>query len=254
MRSPALITLLVTLLSITGRTHGWGNDGYNEPKHKQQKAVAVDCTTNFCKTQLSSDLEKRWHVIVPTDYDSSDDACAECKITVQLIYDGYTWLGYGVSPDGSMVGSTVVIGSPSDSEKELPTVYELKDKVPMREWFTGGFNLENASIKYDTENAQTIMEFTAPFNAFNVTEEDAEYRVGISLNSPTNFIYAHGSEGKIEPQYHGVNNKGSRTLENLINPEAASLADDGKASDASAKNVWMAHSILAFLAWLYILQ
>ena len=169
-----------------------------------------------------------------------------------MTYDGYTWLGYGVSPDGSMVGSTVVIGSPSDSE-EQPTVYELKDKVPMREWFTEGFNLENASIKYDNENAQTIMEFTAPFSTFGVKEED-EYRVGISLNSPTHFIYAHGNEGKIEPEYHGVNNKGSRMLENLINPEAASLADDDEASYASTKHAWMSHSILAFIAWAYMLQ
>ncbi len=189
-----------------------------------------------------------------TDYDPNDDMCAQCKITVQLIYDGYTWLGYGVSPDGGMVGSTVVIGRPSEEE---PTVYELEGKMKMRVRPVTGFNLEAASIKYDNENAQTIMEFTTPFNTFGVTEEDDEYRVGISLNSPTYFIYAHGNEGNIELDYHGGNNKGSRTLENLINPEAASLATDNEATASamtiisikSAKNAWMAHGILAFLAW-----
>ena len=131
-----------------------------------------------------------------------------------------------------MVGSTVVIGAPSE---DRPTLYELEGKVAMRDWFTAALNLDNASIKYDNENAQTIMEFTTPFDTFFVTDEENAYREqGISLKSPTYFIYAHGNEGNMEPGYHGVNNKGYRRLENMINPDAASLADDDKASVTDA--------------------
>eukprot|EP00574_Skeletonema_japonicum_P011576 CAMPEP_0201719916 /NCGR_PEP_ID=MMETSP0593-20130828/4975_1 /ASSEMBLY_ACC=CAM_ASM_000672 /TAXON_ID=267983 /ORGANISM="Skeletonema japonicum, Strain CCMP2506" /LENGTH=472 /DNA_ID=CAMNT_0048210435 /DNA_START=27 /DNA_END=1445 /DNA_ORIENTATION=- len=256
MRLLALVSLINTAVpSLAGGTHSHGDDGFHvhENEHDMQQG-AVDCTTNFCKTQLSTDLEKRWHIHMPSDYDPNDDMCAQCEITVQLIYDGYTWLGYGVSPDGGMVGATVVIGRPSE---EQPTVYELEGKMKMRVRPVTGFNLENASIKYDNENAQTIMEFTTPFNTFGVTEEDDEYRVGISLSSPTYFIYAHGNEGNIELDYHGGKNKGSRMLENLINPDAALLADDDEASASamtmvqtkSTKKAWMAHGILAFLAW-----
>eukprot|EP00986_Skeletonema_menzelii_P004801 scaffold1680_cov139-Skeletonema_menzelii.AAC.8 len=252
MRLPAFVTILFTAAStLVGGTHGH-TSGHS---HAHGDEGAVDCSTAFCKLQLSNDLEKRWHIHLPSnDYDPSDDMCAQCKITVQLIYNGYTWLGYGVSPDGGMVGSTVVIGRPSE---EQPTLYELEGKMKMRVRPVTGFNLEDASIKYDNENAQTIMEFTTAFNTFGVTEEDDEYRVGISLKSPTNFIYAHGNEGNVELDYHGGSNKGSRTLENLINPEAASMEDDGEASASamksttlkSTKNAWMAHGILAFLAW-----
>eukprot|EP00984_Skeletonema_dohrnii_P003213 scaffold1065_cov114-Skeletonema_dohrnii-CCMP3373.AAC.22 len=253
MRSPALVTLLATLATLIGETYGGGghshgNEGYHSHEHED-----VDCTANFCKTQLSDDLWKRWHIHVPSDYDPNDDMCAKCEITVQLIYNGYTWLGYGVSPDGDMVGSTVVIGRPSE---EQPTIYELQGKMKMRVRPINGFNLENASVKYNEGKAQTIMEFTTPFNTFGVTEEDDEYRVGMSLKNPTYFIYAHGNEGNLELDYHG-NNKGSRTFENLINPDAA-LADDNDASGASkmkmsqtksTKTTWKAHGILAFLAW-----
>ena len=170
---------------------------------------------------------------MPSDYDASDDMCSQCKITIKLIYNGHSWLGYGVSRDGGMVGSTVVIGSPSEDQ---PTLYELEGKVAMRDWFTAGLNLDNSSIKYDNENAQTIMEFTAPFNTFFVTDEENAYREqGLSLKSPTYFIYAHGNEGNMEPGYHGVNNKGYRQLENMINPDTASFVDDGKDSVTEAR-------------------
>lgn len=255
MRLPAFATLFITAASTLagGYGHSHGHSHGDEGYHEHEKDVTLDCSATFCKMQLSDDLEKRWHIHLPSDdYDPSDDMCAKCEITVQLIYNGYTWLGYGVSPDGGMVGSTVVIGRPSE---EQPTLYELEGKMKMRVRPVQGFNLVNASIKYDNENAQTIMEFTTPFNTFGVTEEDDEYRVGISLKSPTNFIYAHGDEGNIELDYHGVHNKGSRTLENLINPDAASLDDEASANPmqssalTSTQNAWMAHGILAFVAW-----
>jgi hypothetical protein len=252
MRPSALLPLLATLsTTLAGETYDHSHG------HSHRGAGAVDCTADFCKIQLSRDLEKRWHIHIPSNYDPCDGMCSQCKITIQLIYNGYTWLAYGVSPDGGMVGSTVVIGRPSEED---PTVYELEGKMKMRVRPITGFQLANASIKYDNDNGQTIMEFTTPFDTFGVIDEDDIYRVGISLKAPTSFIYAHGNEGNIELDYHGGNNKGSYQLENLINPEAASLTDDHEAivSDAmtlvqqqtkSTRNAWVAHGILAFLAW-----
>ncbi|KAL7444816.1 hypothetical protein ACHAXM_009450 [Skeletonema potamos] len=246
MISSALVTLLATLSTLAGETYGDHGHSHGGEYHEHP-----DCTANICKTQISRDLEKRWHIHIPSNYDPSDDMCSQCEINIQLIYNGYTWLAYGVSPDGGMVGSTVVIGRPSEED---PTLYELQGKMKMRVRPISGFKLENASIKYDNENGQTIMEFTTTFNTFGVTDEGDEYRVGISLKSPTSFIYAHGNEGNIELDYHGGNNKGSFQLENLINPEAASLADDHEATmvqqqTKSTRNAWMAHGIFAFLAW-----
>lgn len=214
--------------------------------------AAVDCTVDFCKTQLSRDLEYRWHIHLPSDYDrNNDDICSKCEITIQLVYDGYTWLGIGVSAVGKMTGSTAVIGRPTEED---PTVYMLEGKMKMRVRKVTGASLENTSIKY--ANSQTVMEFTTSFDTFGVTLEDDEFKVGISLKNPTNFIYAHGDEDNIELDYHGANNKGSIQLENLINPEAASWADlEASASTMtmqqikSTRNTWMAHGILAFLAW-----
>ena len=252
MRPTSATFLALTILTGGALGHGTHeNDWYNyESEHEK-----VDCTSTFCSMKISRDLEKRWHVHTPSDYNPGDDMCTKCELTVQLIYNGYTWLGYGVSPDGDMVGSTVVIGRPSEEE---PTLYELEGKMKMRVRPITGFNLQNSYIKYDAENAQTIMEFTTTFNTFGVTEEDDEYRVGISLKNPTYFIYAHGDEGNVELNYHGGNNKGSYRMENLFEGDETDGDNDDDEDDVNAmtmiqskstKNAWRAHGILAFLAW-----
>lgn len=67
----------------------------------------VDCTSNFCELRLSDELLKRYKITVPDG--NSDSKCADCKITVQLVLDGYSWIGFGVSGSGGMVGSHVVM-------------------------------------------------------------------------------------------------------------------------------------------------
>jgi hypothetical protein len=128
-----------------------------------------------------------------------------------------------------MVGSSVVIGRPSEED---PRLYNLEGKMLMRVRPVYGAELKNASIKY--VNDQTIMEFRAQFDMFGVTFEDTDEweEVGMRLKNPTSFIYAHGNEGNVELNYHGPS-KGYYNFENLINPEAASLVtDDEKSASA----------------------
>ena len=68
----------------------------------------ADCTRDFCQLSLSNELLKRYKITVPDG--NIDRECAECKITVQLELEGYSWIGFGVSGNsGGMVGSHVIM-------------------------------------------------------------------------------------------------------------------------------------------------
>lgn len=80
---------------------------HNGDCYSSSRSSSVDCTQNFCELQLSDELLKRYKITVPEGNTDSD--CANCKITVQLELDGYSWVSMGVSGSGSMVGSHVVM-------------------------------------------------------------------------------------------------------------------------------------------------
>ena len=67
----------------------------------------VDCTLNFCELELSDELIQRYKITVPEG--NTDEDCADCKITVQLELDGYSWIGMGVAGSSGMIGSHVVM-------------------------------------------------------------------------------------------------------------------------------------------------
>ena len=68
----------------------------------------IDCTRAFCQLSLSDELIKRYKVSIP-DGNTDAEKCADCKITVQLVLDAYSWVGFGVSGNGGMIGSHVVM-------------------------------------------------------------------------------------------------------------------------------------------------
>ena len=79
MRLPAFATLFITAASTLagGYGHSHGHSHGDEGYHEHEKDVTLDCSATFCKMQLSDDLEKRWHIHLPSDdYDPSDDMCA----------------------------------------------------------------------------------------------------------------------------------------------------------------------------------
>lgn len=80
---------------------------YGGNGHSSSHSSEVDCTKFFCELELSDTLVKRYKITVPDGNTDSD--CADCKITVQLELDGYSWIGMGVTGSGGMVGSHVVM-------------------------------------------------------------------------------------------------------------------------------------------------
>lgn len=87
---------------------------------------ASDCLSSFCKLQLSKDLTLQYKINIPEDYDptNTEDECKACKIEGQLSYDGYAWLGIGLSQNGEMEGSHAIIGQPNI---KAPKSYYLAD-------------------------------------------------------------------------------------------------------------------------------
>jgi len=117
------------------------------------------CVSHYCKVQLSPDLTMRYKISLPDNYDhNSNGECNECKINVQMLYDGLAWLGVGVSSDGNMVVSHAIMGKPSISG---PQSYFLGKKSKQSITHSQLRILEDTSI--DFIDKQTILEFTTTF-------------------------------------------------------------------------------------------
>lgn len=106
--------------------------------------------------------------------------------------------------------------------------------------------IENPNIDY--VDGYTVMDFTISFADWGAPINEGP---GISLKSPTTFIWAHGDEGEGELQYHGPNNKASHTIENLSVMTEQSLQGMTIQTTKvkSNKSAWLAHGLMAFLAW-----
>ena len=121
-----------------------GHTGHDH--HGSASSSSTECVSNHCHVQLSPDLLLRYRIHLPENYDSNNDKdCRDCKIKVQLIYDGYTWLGLGVSLHGGMVGSHAVIGQPGVSD---PKLYYLDGKDMKYIKPSGDQALDEASIEF----------------------------------------------------------------------------------------------------------
>jgi len=208
--------------------------------------------------QLSPDLSMRYRIHLPDDYHSvshtdtnESSSCEECKISVQLLYNGFSWLGIGVSPKGQMVGGHAVIGQPGLAE---PREYYLDGKdidyITRKDidYGTSTTVLEDTTIEFI--DGQTVMEFTTSFSNWGIQSP-----VGVSLNNLYTFIWAHGSDGGAALSYHGPNSKSSYTIDNLMGFSSSSSTQQGLNSmaslqqAASTKAAWLAHGIMAFLAF-----
>ncbi|KAL7527747.1 hypothetical protein ACHAXR_003523 [Thalassiosira sp. AJA248-18] len=233
-----MLHLLFTLLVALGVAHG----------HEEGNSPTA-CVSDHCHVQLSPDLMMRYRIHLPDDYDShSPGACKECKIKVQLMYAGYTWLGIGVSLQGKMVGSHAVIGQPGKSE---PKTYYLDGKEKEYIKPTQKQLLEDTSIEFIDDF--TIMEFTTTFFNWGTQSPLGSEPMGISLTNPSTFIYAHGSEGETTLAYHGPNSKSSHTIENIMSLSTSKEQSFNhmilQENITSTKKKWMVHGIMAFLAW-----
>ena len=206
---------------------------------------ASDCISSRCKVQLTKDLTMHYQIYKPDDY-TDGDHCKDCEINIQLVYTGgYTWLGIGLSNSGEMVGSHAIIGQPGISS---PKSYLLDGKDIDVIDLTDS-TITNPTI--DFEENECIMEFTISFADWGAPVKSGP---GISLTDSTTFIFAHGSNGDVKLQYHGPNGKGSKTINNLlVSTEHSDLFSSTSMQQSkkkmSNKSAWLAHGILAFIAW-----
>lgn len=196
----------------------------------------------------------RYRIHLPTDRDVAiDDECESCKISIQMIYDGgYSWLGIGlagaVDSGSPMIGGHAIVGQPGISD---PATFYLGGKsselVRRTELHVGESNI-------DFIGGRTVMDFTIAFSDWR-----GEENLGLRLHSPSNFIWAHGRDGETELSYHGPNNKSTFTITNLLdsqsNDESSSEENEGQSAKSmsrtskSMKSAWVAHGIMAFLAF-----
>ena len=67
----------------------------------------VDCTKGLCEVQLADNFWYRYRINVPNGADIKK--CDQCTITMEVIYDGESWVSIAFSEDGDMVGSEAVM-------------------------------------------------------------------------------------------------------------------------------------------------
>jgi len=184
---------------------------------------AKDCTKEMCENQLSDDYLMRYQINVPDG--TTLDVCADCTISMELIYDGDSWVSIGFSTDGSMVGSDAVIGSSSLAVQK----YNLDGKdtalvVPMPD---GQQTLTDTSV--EVKDGQTIMKFT------KIMKEAGEVEISPADNT---FIWAYGSSPTL-----GYHLAGRAALDLNLS--------SGASEEVAVPNMsaWLAHGIMAFIAW-----
>ncbi len=199
----------------------------------------------------------RYRIHLPAARDVSiDDECESCKISIQMIYDGgYAWLGIGlaggINSGSPMIGGHAIVGQPGISD---PATFYLGGKSPDLVRRTE-VHVGESSI--DFIGGRTVMDFTIAFGDWRGDEN-----MGILLNGPASFIWAHGRDGESELKYHGPDNKSTFTVTNLLDSQSidadsssSSSEENGHSSQSmsrttkSTKSAWIAHGIMAFLAF-----
>lgn len=105
-------------------------------------------------------------------------------ITIQMTYQGEAWVGFGISPEGGMIGADAVIGLPAAGEV---VQHDLAGKTValVTPWETQ--TISDASVVQ--ENGVTTMSFTMPLAN--------EGQHGIVADGPNTFLYAYGSSNEL---------------------------------------------------------
>ncbi|KAL7442538.1 hypothetical protein ACHAXH_009818, partial [Discostella pseudostelligera] len=188
----------------------------------------------------------RYTVHLPTEDDVAiDDECESCSISVQMIYDGgYAWLGIGLAGESnSMIGGHAIVGQPGISD---PATFYLGGKDPELVRRT---EMHVGASRIDYVGGKTVMDFTIAFGDWR-----GDKNTGIRLYSPSSFIWAHGRDGETELGYHGPGNKSTFTINTLLDNQSndensSSSSSEEEVSSKLMKSAWLAHGIMAFLAF-----
>jgi hypothetical protein len=199
----------------------------------------MDCSLQSEMALLSNDRLTMRHVMNPIDE----------TLTVELVYEGEGWLGFGFSSNGRMTGASAVIGLPDEPLGPTnPGKYFMDGRtlgavqlVPDQEQ-----TLTNTSI---TQNAtHTTMKFTKRL------AEDGE--LTITANGQNTFIYATGVVNGLSPHDHDGAFRMALTSCQFTNGGDASNSVSGLNSDlaflnqpGSTRKLWIWHGVLMALSW-----
>ena len=166
-------------------------------------------------------------------------------LTVELVYEGLAWLGFGFSSNGRMVGSLAVIGLPNE---DVTAKYNLggKSVSAVQQAASSQQTLTDTSI---TQNAtHTVLKFTKLFVEDGELEMTADGRFA--------FIYALGSGNALSVH----RTRGSFTIdlepcrvigqEGDTDNETTPIVSGGSSgNDGPNRQLWMAHGLFMATAW-----
>jgi hypothetical protein len=200
----------------------------------------IDCSLQSEVSLLSNGRLTMRHVMNPI---------AE-TLTVELVYEGEGWLGFGFSSNGRMTGASAVIGLPSQP---------LGPTNPGK-YFMGGRTLGAVQLVPDIE--QTLTDASITQNATHSTMrftkrlvEDGE--LTINAYEKNTFIYATGVVNGLSPHNHegaftlaltscqfASGGADASNVPSSLNSDLSFLSQGG-----STRQLWIWHGFLMAVSW-----
>ncbi|GKY93603.1 hypothetical protein MPSEU_000327700 [Mayamaea pseudoterrestris] len=141
-------------------------------------------------------------------------------ITIQMNYQGETWLAFGVNPDGEMIGGDAIIGLP---ETGSVMQYDMRRESMrgVKEWTTQ--SLTNSSITQ--ENGVTVLTFTMPLVNDNQHE--------ILADGPNTFLYAYGYSNTLAVHKRAEHFRVRSALQSCVPATGLTTNYDGTTTDGT---------------------
>jgi hypothetical protein len=163
-------------------------------------------------------------------------------LTVELVYEGEGWLGFGFSTSGHMIGSSAVIGLPDEPLSPTnPGKYSL-----------GGHS--TAAVRLMSDEAQTLTDTSITQNATHTTMKFTKHLVedgelAIDAYGENTFIYGTGVANALSQH----NRDGAFTMK--LTPCAGIAHGDDDHGElnflesASTRHLWVWHGVLMAISW-----
>uniref|UniRef100_A0A3Q1EF73 Monooxygenase, DBH-like 1, like n=1 Tax=Acanthochromis polyacanthus TaxID=80966 RepID=A0A3Q1EF73_9TELE len=143
------------------------------------------------------------------------------NITFQLVVNSTGWVGFGLSPNGGMKGSDIVIGGLGPSGSYFTDRYATGNSMPLVD------DQQNYVLLSMSEtDGQTTMTFQRPIKAC----DDKDFHI---TAQPIKLIYAYGTTDEIN--YHG-SRRGTKEV-NLLNYMPRTIPTDSNYLSAKVENV-----------------
>ena len=155
-----------------------------QPQRRQQDIIMpilVECSGYQFSERLGTNNEILLQYVVHANENSPTGGTFSAKMT----YEGHGWLGFGISPSGTMLNSLAIVGLPDENKVEL---YKLDDRrkrgikpLPKEQQ-----TLINATIIQDSTT--TTMSFTKVLGDIDFPEFD------LNAYGSNTFLFAYGHD------------------------------------------------------------